>query len=103
MPFNSNTAGEAGKKSKRGQNEITALAKAIYLKALVNQQQHVEKAMEDVRTEDPYKYLQLLEKFAQKLIPNQVDFTSDGNELTLLSNEELVGKLNKLIARFDQE
>ena len=106
MPRNKFTpekASEAGKKSKRGPADLTSLAYAIYLKALTNSLPEVESAMKEVRAEDPYKFLALVEKFGQKILPNQIDVTSDGNELTLLSNDELVARLNKLIARFDQD
>ena len=103
MAFDSESASRAGKKSKRGENEISSLAKAIYLKALTQSLPEVKSALEEVRAEDAYKYLQLVEKFAQKLIPNQLDVTSDGNELSMLSNDELISRLNRIIAKEDKD
>ena len=103
MPFKPGKSGNPTGREKGSKNEISSLAKAIYLKALTQSLPEVKSALEEVRAEDAYKYLQLVEKFAQKLIPNQLDVTSDGNELSMLSNDELISRLNRIIAKEDKD
>ena len=101
--FTSEEAREAGKKGKRGEAELSSLAKAVYLKVLAASVPEVESAMAEVRKDSAYQYMNLVARMSEKLLPDKIDLTSGGNELTLLSNDELVARLNKLIARFDQD
>jgi len=96
---NKEIATKAGKKSRRGEAELTYLAKAIYLKALHGSLNEVESAMQEIRDSDPYKYMMVVAKMGDKLLPTQLDVTSDGKGFEMLTDEKITDGLSKIIAR----
>ncbi len=96
--FTSETGTAAGKIGKRGENELSALAKAIYLKALTGSLEQVQSAMDEIRAEDAYKYMMVVAKMGEKVLPNNIDITSDGEKLSTLTADDIIKRLNRIMA-----
>lgn len=102
MPFTKKTAKKAGEKSVRGEAELSTIAKAIYLKVISGSLEEIDSAMKELRDQDPYKYMSIIAKFGDKIIPTQLDLTSGGKEFKLMTDESIADGLNNIIARFSE-
>jgi hypothetical protein len=60
--------------------KTTKEARELYLNAIQGESEHIAQAFKDLREKDPYKYLQVIAKFTQFIIPKLSN--------TVLSNEE---------------
>lgn len=68
--------------SRKGkQNKTTEAVKKIYLDILAKEQKHWPKILEDLRKDDPFKYMIVMDKLASKVVANKKDITSDGESI----------------------
>jgi hypothetical protein len=72
---------KAGGRKKGVPNKTTQEIKDLYTKIMGGEVEHIPKALEAIRKEDPYKYLMVLDKISNKVIPNKKDITSDDKPL----------------------
>ena len=56
-------------------NKLTQEARALFLRTIEDQMEHIAPAFEAVRQDNPAEYLKILEKYAQYFIPKKVDIT----------------------------
>ena len=66
-------------KQKGAVNKITQQAREIFLETLEGQVPHISKAFDDVRMDDPAKFLELFAKYAQYFVPKKTASEMDIN------------------------
>jgi len=65
-------------------NKTTQEIKELYTEIMSGEVDHIPKALEEIRKEDPYKYLMVLDKISNKVIANKKDITSDDKPIQTL-------------------
>lgn len=68
-------------KPKGSPNIITQSARELFKATLEAQVPSIMQAFEDVRADDPAKFLELFAKYAQYFVPKQIDLTTDGSQI----------------------
>jgi len=63
------------------QNVVTRTVKEIYVDILTHEQQFWPKILEELRRDDPYKYMMVMDKLSNKVVANKKDITSDDKSI----------------------
>lgn len=98
MPFQPGKSGNPAGKPKGAKSQRTeqweALAKDIVGK-------HADRFNKNLQALGPVEfnelYIKILKWFKPQLANTAIDITSDGDKLELLTNEELISRLNKIL------
>ena len=85
-PGKGNTNNPAGK-PKGTQDRTTREAKELFVKIIHGEIDHIKGALDDVRQENPAKYLDIMSKLYTYVMPRMVDVTSDGDPITRVKVE----------------
>ena len=72
---------KVGGKQKGSVNVITQTARELFKETLELQVPNLLQAFEEVRAEDPAKFLELFAKYAQYFVPKQLDITTQGEQI----------------------
>lgn len=102
MPFEPGKSGNEKGRPKDVPNKINGAARALFLKTIEEQMEHIAPAFEAVRTDNPAEYLKILEKYAQYFIAKKVDITSKDNQLNASLTQITDDQLAQSIARLEQ-
>lgn len=70
-----------GGKQKGTVNKVTESARELFKQTLEAQVPSLLQAFEDVRKDDPAKFLEIYAKYAQYFVPKQVDVTTQGEQV----------------------
>lgn len=70
MAFNSETASEAGKKSKRGKDKQLKQIREVFFECLDNNRDNIQKWLDEAAKDNPAKALELLLKMSRLIIPH---------------------------------
>ena len=81
MPGRPKGIPKTGGRGKGSVNEVTKAVKQIYVDILEKEQKHWPKILEQLRKDDPYKYMMVMDKLAQKVVANKKDITSDDKSI----------------------
>ena len=99
MGFNSKTAKVGGKTSKRGLSKSNQELRDIFQKVIEANEKNIVKWLEATAKESPTKALELLLKISSFIMSKpkaiSVDLTSDKDELSNLTDEELSERLHQ--------
>lgn len=68
--------GHKGYKPKGALSRTTIASRELFVKTLEGEVKYIKKAFEDVRKNDPAKYLELFCKYAQFFVPKKVEVDS---------------------------
>jgi len=77
-------APKIGGRTKDTPNKLTQTARQLFTSTLEGQVPNLLQAFEEVRQDDPAKYLELFAKYAQYFMPKQVDVTTKGESVKQL-------------------
>lgn len=72
---------KAGGRKKGVPNKTTQSLKEFYAALMDAERDHIQEALERLRTEQPKDYLLAIDKISQKVIANKRDITSDDKSL----------------------
>ena len=95
MPFNSETASKAGRKSKRGPEESTKKVREALHKLLEDNSSNLEQWLADVAKEDPKEALKIFSNLTEYALPKlartEIDAVVENNNINLedLTDEQL--------------
>ena len=81
MPFEKNNKLSTGRPKGKG-NKTTRTVKQIYADILENEQKHWPEILEQLRKDNPYQYMMVMDKLSQKVVANKRDITSDDKPIT---------------------
>ncbi len=99
MKFNKETAKLNGKKSKRGLSKSNQELRDIFQNVIEANEKNIGKWLEATAKESPTKALELLLKISSFIMSKpkaiSVDLTSDKDELSSMSDEELEERLHQ--------
>lgn len=70
-----------GGKAKGTVNKVTESARELFKQTLEAQVPSLLQAFEDVRKDDPAKFLEIYAKYAQYFVPKQLDVTTQGEQV----------------------
>ena len=107
MPFNSKTASQAGKKSKRGQSKATKIVKDKIL-AYLNEE-GIEDAIREIKELEGYNKVKAILSIAEYAMPKQkaVDMTTtiqdEREELTPQEIEQRLKEMQEDLKQFDDD
>jgi len=97
---------KAGGRKRGIPNKVTTDLKAFYVAIMDKNRDRIDKALDDLYNDDPYKFLMAIDKLSQKVIANKKDITSDDKpiqaETKVIVNDSATAKeVNKLINEND--
>lgn len=72
---------KVGGKTKGHQDDATLASREVFKSAIEEQFPKMMIAFEEARKQSPIKYLELITKFAQYVMPKMVDITTKGEEV----------------------
>lgn len=75
MGFKKGESGNPTGREKGTENKITSDARKVFLETLEGQADHIADAFEQVRLDNPEKYLDLFAKYAQYFVPKKTENT----------------------------
>ena len=75
MPFEKGHKLSGSRKNKP--NKTTLAIKEIYIDILSKEQEHWPKILAELRKDNPYQYMMVMDKISQKVVANKKDITSD--------------------------
>jgi hypothetical protein len=83
---------KAGGRKKGTPNKITTDLKEFYVAIMDKNKDRIDKALDDLYRDDPYKYLMAIDKLSQKVIANKRDITSADESIapsvTIIENRD---------------
>lgn len=74
--FTSESGRAAGMKSKRGSGKNVQIIREAFMDILENQEESISEALEELRRTDAYKYLIIIDKMAERILPKPMEAES---------------------------
>jgi len=87
MPFEKGHKLSGSRKNKP--NATTKTVKDIYVDILTKEQKYWPEILAQLRKDNPYQYMMVMDKISNKVVANKKDITSDDKEIgtTIVINE----------------
>ena len=87
MPFKKGQSGNPKGMPKGIKNKTTQEMKVILNNVMANQLDNVHQALEDIRENDPARYIDALSKLIGYVMPKKSDITTDGEKINITWHE----------------
>jgi|APFre7841882793_1041355.scaffolds.fasta_scaffold10227_2 hypothetical protein len=84
MPGKRKGLPKTGGKQKGSVNKTTQQARELFVNILEGEVEHIKQAFEDVRIDDPAKYLDLFAKYAKYFVPQQIQVTDSEMSIKII-------------------